>query len=157
MPSGVGQAQPEFLRLVTSSSAEEQNRAWQPGINPAFSPSLLSFHSSPSWTCFVLPHLEAKGGAAALGHSMQKSGSRTEAPCSLGEPRIRAASSTSVEDLGTGPGSSFPYVVPRDGTDRASSVVVPVLDCSSTSASSLHAQGCGGTTQPTCDSWDAGR
>ena len=157
MPSGVGQAQPELLRAVMSPSGEEQSRPWQPGTNPACSPSLLCFFSSSSWARFVLPHLEVRGRVAALGHSMQESGSRTKALCSQGEPRVCAASSTSAEGLGTKPGSSFPYAVPRDGTDRASSVVVPVLDCGSTSASPLHAQGCGGTTQPTCDGWDAER
>jgi len=152
MPSGVGQAQPELLRVVMSPSAEEQSGPWHPGTTPACSLSLLPFHSSPSRTCFVLPHLEAKAGAAALG---QKSGSRTKAPCSLDESHSRAASSTSTEDLGTRPGSSFPCAVPRDGADWASSVVVPVLDRGSASASSLRAQGCGGTTQPTHDSWDA--
>lgn len=131
MPSGVGQAQPVPLRAVISPSAEEQSRPRQPGTNPACSPSLLCFLLSSSWTCFVLPSLEARGRAAALGHSMQESGSRTKAPCSQGEPCVRAASSTSTEDLGTKPGSSFPYTVPRDGTDWTSSVVVPVLDCSS--------------------------
>lgn len=113
--------------LSEQQSAEELSGP-QPDTHPTCSSSLC-FLLSSGWTRFVLPRWGQGVGVGGVWQHCDTlhSGSKTKEPCSQDETHIHAASSTSTEDMGTKPSSSFSNTVPRDGTDRASSVTLPAL------------------------------